>query len=229
MDHSPLAKLPAELRNRVYELSLHHDKPFILTGSARRRKGTLVPLHKLREPYALLVTCRQIRKEATQLLYALNSFVVHGSRHDRKSQALRRFLGDIGESNTNALRHIGLDLSGGTLAGLYSGDDMSFEEKFSKPVLDLQSVAKCIPQCAVTVTVPLFGYTGIVATQYLDLRDLDKPWEIMDHQIEDEILAATLYGAKYPFYHRGSSYRLQQVRARLRRLREKLQQASTAG
>ena len=188
----------------------------------------MVPLHKLREPYALLATCRQIRKEATQLLYAINSFRIRGSSHDPKSQALRRFLGDISESNAHALRKVWLHFSDEALAGLYNGDDMSFEEKFARQMLDLQSVAKYIPRCTLSVTIPLFHHTGLVATKYLDLRDLDKPWEILDHQIEDEILAATLYAANYPFFGDSSS-RLQQVRVRLRRLREKLQQASTAG
>lgn len=58
-----LSKLPAELRNRVYELVLVH--PNEIAVNSRKR---------LRDHKALLQTCKQIREEASKIFYALNSF-----------------------------------------------------------------------------------------------------------------------------------------------------------
>lgn len=63
MDDSPLNRLPAELRNRIYELVF--DKHDVIPT---------VPLRKLSKYNGLTRTCRQIRKETHGMFFALNKF-----------------------------------------------------------------------------------------------------------------------------------------------------------
>jgi hypothetical protein len=59
--HSPLLKLPAELRNRIYEYALRFDN-----GICQVNETAGIP-----EP-ALLLTSKEIRREAIGIFYAVN-------------------------------------------------------------------------------------------------------------------------------------------------------------
>ena len=76
MDNSPLCSLPPELRNYIYELALTQPSPIqVITISY----PTESPLHlKADIPHAraLSQTCKQLRQETHQLLYAYNAFVI---------------------------------------------------------------------------------------------------------------------------------------------------------
>lgn len=63
MEASPLNKLPAELRNRIYELAIHRRKDINLVANTKLRslKATT------RVPIALTVTCREIRKDTRSM------------------------------------------------------------------------------------------------------------------------------------------------------------------
>jgi hypothetical protein len=69
MDHSPFAKLPAELRVYIWELSLKGTKSINLLGIKRY--------------LALTQTCRQIWCEAHPIFWSLNSF--HHSFNTKKT------------------------------------------------------------------------------------------------------------------------------------------------
>lgn len=58
-----LSKLPAELRNRVYELVLVH-----------RREIKVNSRQRLRDHRAILQTCKKIRQEASKIYYTRNAF-----------------------------------------------------------------------------------------------------------------------------------------------------------
>ena len=60
MDNSPLAKLPAELRNEIARLALEQESPLDL-GLIRRDNG-------------LTQTCKQLRGETRPMFWALNRF-----------------------------------------------------------------------------------------------------------------------------------------------------------
>lgn len=62
MDSSPLLRLPAELRNRIYELVLVSPEPATIAG--RKNYFSSSP--------QILRTCRQINNEATAILYSDN-------------------------------------------------------------------------------------------------------------------------------------------------------------
>lgn len=68
MDDSPLSRLPAELRNRIYELALLQDDSITISLNGKRRW----------RPPAHLSTCNQIRAEASSIYYAGNTFTVLG-------------------------------------------------------------------------------------------------------------------------------------------------------
>jgi hypothetical protein len=59
--HSPLMKLPPELRNRVYEYALRFDNRICEVN-----ENVSIP------ESALLLTCKEIRREAIGILYSVN-------------------------------------------------------------------------------------------------------------------------------------------------------------
>jgi hypothetical protein len=73
--NSPLLRLPAELRNQIYELVLRHDCLSLALG----RYLNLQPIRLYPDPgsrtLALLRVCRQDHFEAALLPYSLNTFV----------------------------------------------------------------------------------------------------------------------------------------------------------
>lgn len=64
MDDSPLARLPAELRNRIYELVLLYNDGVRMSMNYRREW----------QPPALLHASRQVRAESSSIYYAHNTF-----------------------------------------------------------------------------------------------------------------------------------------------------------
>jgi len=80
MEASSLAKLPIELKLDIYELIFYRpDKIFLgRQASARHRVKDLfwTTLDKPSDFFALTVTCKQIRAEASPVFFAINRFVV---------------------------------------------------------------------------------------------------------------------------------------------------------
>ena len=120
MERSPFMSLPLELRNRIYELALQHETRLKITWPTRRRIDQLVPVRKDCGRFALLVTCRQIREECTQVLYSVNIFELRLSakHYDPMFHVLNRFLNSIGDKNKQALRTIHVPLLDPTLTHL---------------------------------------------------------------------------------------------------------------
>lgn len=112
MDNSPIASLPAELRNLIYELSLVRTSSVVLAENGTR----------LWRPPALLLCCSQIRAEASSIYYSGNDFLIirrtigpsAGSGEDI-NVALRSWLLALELENHALVRRIHLDdcLSGG--------------------------------------------------------------------------------------------------------------------
>jgi len=75
MDKSPLSKLPAELRNRIWELALASDVP--LAAKWRNTESKFRPERPpASDPAALTKTCKQLRAESGQLFYTVNHFIL---------------------------------------------------------------------------------------------------------------------------------------------------------
>ncbi|KAK4546299.1 hypothetical protein LTR36_001976 [Oleoguttula mirabilis] len=79
MDHSPLARLPAELRDDIYERALHQDWPIRAPWYPKETVGvdidTIIDTAAYSEQaVALTRTCKQIRRESLGLFYSTNIF-----------------------------------------------------------------------------------------------------------------------------------------------------------
>ncbi|EME43904.1 hypothetical protein DOTSEDRAFT_71643 [Dothistroma septosporum NZE10] len=112
MDHSPLKKLPAELRNQIAELVLHHEGDFQITHEDckhfKLRPNSNHPAH----PHGLASTCKQLHHECMQLFYSLNEFKV-GCKDGRVVGPAAAFLRQVGSSNAEVcslvmLRDLGI-------------------------------------------------------------------------------------------------------------------------
>ncbi|KAK4623073.1 uncharacterized protein CLAFUR5_06851 [Fulvia fulva] len=74
MDQSPLNKLPAELRNRIYELVLPRPGPCQIRKTIYRK--SIYGEQEAEQP-AMTRTCRQIRHESLTMFYASRDFCVN--------------------------------------------------------------------------------------------------------------------------------------------------------
>ena len=108
MDQSLFEKLPAELRNRVYEylvdrwphgvicIRIHYNDQGVAVTKA--------PLYG--NPLALAKTCRMTREEYTPLFYSNNEFMIRGRSGGEVFKTFNNFASIIGKRNACALRHV---------------------------------------------------------------------------------------------------------------------------
>ncbi|TKA40153.1 hypothetical protein B0A54_08941 [Friedmanniomyces endolithicus] len=114
LESSRLWRLPAELRNYIYELALRQPEPIEVRWlHDSEPPESLASTSTNAHPAALLSTCKTVRSECSQLLYAINTFVFHSREpHLLKSRMAGEFLTQIGDVNKLALRfitiHVGL-------------------------------------------------------------------------------------------------------------------------
>lgn len=111
MDNSPLTQLPAEVRNRIYELAL-------ITA-----KAVVISKHERSAPWqapALLQSCRQIRKEGSWIYYSANIFTMNMDHFfgrtllvNGEKREMHRFLAKclraLGTANRSLIQTIRLD------------------------------------------------------------------------------------------------------------------------
>lgn len=78
MDESPLKRLPGELRNNLYQLLLVSDAPIKIQGGNGNDEDGIGRFLKDQHQFALplMFTCKQIQKEAAQVFFTKNKFVV---------------------------------------------------------------------------------------------------------------------------------------------------------
>ncbi|KAI9723734.1 MAG: hypothetical protein M1812_001034 [Candelaria pacifica] len=117
---TPFLKLPGELRNRIYELTLVKDTPIELfsdtidiSPSTRAQKDLVFVRKNLAA--GLLRTCRQIYKETVRIFYGDNTFYFTGGHFEDASWMLYRFLLTIsptydGPGSRQYLTRIGIKL-----------------------------------------------------------------------------------------------------------------------
>lgn len=91
MDNSPLSKLPAEIRNEMYDLALKNDNCKI-TRQARLSCGS-----ENKHPLALTQTCRAVRQETQLTFFAVNTFTFYGVDHRIALRKLLTFVDNIEE------------------------------------------------------------------------------------------------------------------------------------
>ena len=105
MDASPLAKLPPELRNNIYEEVLLQEDAIKLTFKPAEdenvKSRVVLCTRRQNEFLALTLTCKPLRRETHDLFFALNSFEIYaptysvGSRSGTASIPVHRFLDGV--------------------------------------------------------------------------------------------------------------------------------------
>ena len=82
MDDSPFNDIPAELRNRIYELALVTRTIYAYLNPHSGKFQARSCGETVRNLAALAATCKQIRKEAMPILLGQNSFTVRPNLYD---------------------------------------------------------------------------------------------------------------------------------------------------
>ncbi|KAK5131412.1 hypothetical protein LTR08_000948 [Meristemomyces frigidus] len=110
LDASPLGTLSPEIRNSIYELVLTRTEPFAIgITSMQTHLGKRIDKAEL-GCRGLLLTCKYISAECAQLFYAINRFIVTGSRKKNSFEALEIFSDKIGKLNAAAFRQVMLNV-----------------------------------------------------------------------------------------------------------------------
>lgn len=107
--HSPLFKLPAELRNAIWELVVAEDQPLHVEPPLTYRLDRADVGTVLQPP--LTKTCRAIRTEALPIFYSANKFCIGIGAIETERWA-RRWLEAIGAASREALCHVYIDVGG---------------------------------------------------------------------------------------------------------------------
>jgi hypothetical protein len=118
MDASPLSRLPAEIRNIIYELVLEDPEETVLGPAdsqkpGRKLKLALAQRRALDSTANLTRTCKAVRKETVELFYAIKYFCIVLPFSDalRLRTLLNDFFDTIGPRNAAALRSLAIDIN----------------------------------------------------------------------------------------------------------------------
>ncbi|KAM3417275.1 hypothetical protein BST61_g5531 [Cercospora zeina] len=108
MDASPLKKLPAELRNKVFKLAVVADEPIAISSS--------YPGYDIATQPPLTRVCRQTRNETLEIFYHFNTFVVEvvsaecywdfGLEVSDRKEELSKWLEHTSEKNRAAIQKL---------------------------------------------------------------------------------------------------------------------------
>ena len=116
MDDSRLLRLPAEVRNYIYELVFKQTQPIVLGRVFK--KGLFADWRLLKDQsasnaiLALPKTCKALRSECSQIFYAINAFIFQLSHSSGRysGKVLEDFYNQIGGINASALRTVVVDV-----------------------------------------------------------------------------------------------------------------------
>lgn len=105
MEETTLQTLPAELRNRIYELALVKDERIEVKLYFDRTRTDKV-ISRIANYPSLLQTCRQIREEASPIFYGQNVFEIGRCGDYANIAQLARWLGKLSPSDVTLLRDV---------------------------------------------------------------------------------------------------------------------------
>lgn len=106
MDHSPLRKLPPEIRNSIYGMVLWAgDEGIQLEPTSSSVRIT----SDLRHPLALTEVCRAIKGETSLMFFNINSFTIQSDSTPAACKALQPVTTTIGAPNSHAMRTVKLE------------------------------------------------------------------------------------------------------------------------
>ena len=118
MEHSPFGKLPSEVRNMIYALTLTRDRPLKMIARYCEEEHDSEEATQRKHLGALRNTCKEIKGECNKLFYVTNNFTMRPGEapivdlrtaltsfnttlQDYKIQILRPVLIDLGATNAS--------------------------------------------------------------------------------------------------------------------------------
>lgn len=105
MDQSPFGRLPAELRNHIYEYIIEDGTQYCITTHFNERGVEKLKASLADQPLALARTCRATHEEFTPLFYSTNTFMIRGRVGASVLKSFDAFISMIGEKYAAMLKH----------------------------------------------------------------------------------------------------------------------------
>lgn len=184
MDASPLGRLPAELRNRIYELVLTLPTTIEIDPTIpndKRSKASSL-LRSRPNVFALVKTCRQVHSESNLMIYANNTFDF--SNVARPAKSLRRFVNFaylIGSTKKAALSSIQFRVDGASLFVSQENDPFTM-------VADIKRMSTTMSDCTFHVSFArVTEKSEESAWKYVSFKDqkiLEASRERVEHKLE---------------------------------------------
>ncbi len=103
MANSPLWRLPAEIRLEIYELVLTQPEAITICDGGSKSELGRATQAILSRAQAIANTCRQIREECGNMLFACNDFTIQCDIYGAKALLMEHFLPRISVANNTAL------------------------------------------------------------------------------------------------------------------------------
>ena len=173
MDRSPLGKLPPELRNCLYELYLVHPTTSnVVNIGEEGDQFTLTTTSTKFTNVALTQTCRLIRQESVQILYAGTIFRIPQQSYDPPSNPFGIVLGYfdyLGDANAALVRHVhikGHPTEARRATYRNFGNDV-VSTRFSDAMLGADQICSMAPNCIVKVEIPVARTIDWIPQKYL--------------------------------------------------------------
>lgn len=167
MENSPLAMLPPELRDHIYDIVLQF--PDNIVHLEARRFGNLTvssPQTGTKEArLGVLLACRLMGSEGAKRLYATNTFSVTQHASDSPCEdTMEKFLSSIGDSNAAAIKEIRF---------MYTMSQGTFGNgQFRRSIRRAHQVAQRISGAACKVFLTFLDvYKSIAIKVRMDLKD----------------------------------------------------------
>ena len=146
MAEPPILKLPAELRNQIYELVFHGIPRLKLRILDRACTEISLALYKRqtqpRSYLALMWTCKLFRQECSTFIFSNLPCEIIGVQEPSET-VFQSFIDNIGLNNAHALRRVDVHIAelNGTV------EETLHQELFVKPLLRLRHIATQLPEC----------------------------------------------------------------------------------
>lgn len=186
MENSPLAKLPAELRNNIWELALRADKPVEVTGDyyieAPPVDFKLAPnqVQEMAKALALTQTCRQIHSECILLFFHVNTFEFDSTMFPSSIfPDLRR---KIGNASLSAISSVII-----TIRTRFSGAS-KWSLQLCNKTCQAVDCLKALPQPANHIRIELESSTPIICpSMVISLQEWNTSWKAAEETIEEAV------------------------------------------
>ena len=155
MDSSSLGKLPAELRNRIYEMVLTQSEPIQL----RTVWGCRFRPRYMQQPQlvSLFSVCRQTQQECASLFYSQNGFMVPQTTMNGYKHSLKSFIAAIGPRNADSLRKVTVQMNAIHQHEVFQPTGR-VEKILSQQLHSLEEMSLAHPRLRVLCAINMFHY-----------------------------------------------------------------------